>query len=282
VVYLVPEVTQITLENKIPLKDAQNAVAFVYKNKDYAGDLLSLIINHWRQGKISNDLTEYEFNLKIPQGWYQIVNNKPKRTDFILIKVRIIAHVIEIAGKLEEFSIVDAKSKATKKYRLNVNFETPIKERKRFSVVKVFSEAQLKEVINSESKIRIINKIRLPRIFYNNLYHPPSKRVWSIIESKTKGLSNKQIQNFSSVINFEEIEGSNLISSAYEEPFFPFPVLSEDDQENIIDIRLLMKNRMYTEVLSFKSQFDKHPTPEFAELLAIARKEIGKQILGLK
>ena len=43
-----------------------------------------------------------------------------------------------------------------------------------------------------------------------------------------------------------------------------------------------MKNEMYKEVLSYKPQFEAHPTPEFAELLAIAKKEIGKQILGLK
>jgi hypothetical protein len=278
----VPEITQITVTNKVSPNEVHYALVFVDKNKNYMGYLLDLIINQWRQEKISNDLNDYELDLRIPQGWYQIAENKLERADFVSIKARIIAHVIELEGELEEFSIIDAKSKTTKKYRLNSKFEIPLNRRQRFSVTKIFSEAQLKEITNSETKLRIINKIRLPRVFYNNLYHPPSKRVWDTLKLLTQGLSNSERGNFASSVNFEQVEGNNLIAPAYEKPLLPFPVLVEDNQENIIDVRLLVKDKEYKKVLSFKPQFEANPTPEFAELLEIANKEIGKQILGLK
>ena len=280
-VYLVPEITQITVVNKIAPKDAPNAITFVYKNKDYAGNLIDLLVNQWRQGKISNDLTEYEIELKVPQGWYQIVNKNPKRTNSINIKFRVVGHIIEITGKAEEFSITDAKSKTIKKLIVNSSFES-LSKKKRFCIKKIFSESQLKEVIKSESKLQIINKMRLPRVLYNNIYHPLSKRIWDILKAKTQGLSNNQIRSLAASINFEGVEGNDPIASAHEKPFFPFPVLVEDNQKNIIDIRLVMKNRKYREVLSFKTQFENNPTPEFAQLLAIASEEIRKEILGFK
>ncbi|MCA1624831.1 MAG: hypothetical protein LC778_13715 [Acidobacteria bacterium] len=71
-------------------------------------------------------------------------------------------------------------------------------------------------------------------------------------------------------------------NSIYDETWQGFPVLVEDDNKELLDLRLLFEEGNYQKIINLRTAFEKHPTPEFAELLELANKEIGQQILRFK
>ena len=80
---------------------------------------------------------------------------------------------------------------------------------------------------------------------------------------------------------FEDIEGK-VKNSIFEETLQDFPVLVEDDNRNLLDLRLLYEEQKYQQIINFRPAYEKHPRQEFAELLNLANREIGQQILGMK
>ncbi|MCA1624830.1 MAG: hypothetical protein LC778_13710, partial [Acidobacteria bacterium] len=57
------------------------------------------------------------------------------------------------------------------------------------------SEQELKEFFDSNNKLKIIYRIKLPRILFDAFYHPLSKRAMDFLKERTEGLTLNQIKN---------------------------------------------------------------------------------------
>ncbi|MCA1624829.1 MAG: restriction endonuclease, partial [Acidobacteria bacterium] len=90
-IYLLPIVTEISVTNEIQ-KDKFGGVlsmAFFDKNLFFRGLALDLIVNQWRQDNIPTLLGEYNLELKVPSGWYQLFENKPAKVFSIEATVKL-------------------------------------------------------------------------------------------------------------------------------------------------------------------------------------------------
>ncbi len=281
-IYLLPVVTELSVINEIQ-KDKFGGVlsmAFFDKNQIFRGLALDLVVSQWRQDNISSLLGEYNLKLKVPSGWYQLSKNKPAKVFSIEATVKIVAYLIKLVGKAKTFSLVDAETKRTEKIHIEADFKNSTQTNYEIITQYFVSEQELQEFFDSNDKFKIIQRIKLPRILFDAFYHPFSKRAMDFLKKRTEGLTLNQIKKLPR-ISFEDLEGK-VENSVYDETWQGFPVLVEDNNGELLDLRLLFEERNYQKIISIRHTFEKHPMPEFAELLKQTNKEIGRLILGFK
>jgi hypothetical protein len=253
---------------------------FLDENQKPCGFFTDLIVAKWRNHEIPAELGEYDINLKLPKGWYQFVNDKPITPQLLSAKVRVVAYLAEIEGESQEFKLREADSKEINKHFLKADFDAAKNLIKASKEKPVFSEEELTKLKKMDSKINIEHRIRLPKILHHNNLEPISKKAWKMIEEKTENLNLKEIAMLTKP-TFEDIEGTkNLFMAMSEEPRFGFPVIIDDENGNLIDIGLLLRNKQFKKVLGYKQLLNKYHTPEFAKFILMANEEIGRQILG--
>ncbi len=281
-IYLLPVVTELSVVNEIQ-KDKFGGVlsmAFFDKNQFFRGLALDLVVSQWRQGNIPSLLGEYNLKLKVPSGWYQLYKNKPAKVFSIEATVKLVAYITKLIGKAKTFSLQDAETKRIEKFHIEANFKDSTQENYEIPTQTFLSEQELKEFFDSDDKLKIIQRTKLPRIFFDPLYYPFSKRAMEFLKKRTEGLTLNQIKKLPR-ITFEDLEGK-VKNSVYDETWQGFPILVEDDSGELLDLRLLFEERNYQKIITLRPAFEKHPTPEFAELLEQTNKEIGRIILGFK
>jgi len=282
-VYLLLVVTKLSVTNEIQ-KDKYGGVlsmAFFDKNQIFRGLALDLIVNQWRQDNIPSLLGEHNLELKVPSGWYQFSENKPAKVFSIeATVVKLVAHIIKLVGKTKTFSLVDAETKRTEKIHIEADFKNSTQTNYEVITQSFLSEQELEQFFSSNDKLKVIQRIKLPRILFDALYHPFSKRAMGFLKKRTEGLTLNQIKKLPR-ISFEDLEGK-VKNSVYDETWQGFPVLVEDESGELLDLRILFEEGNYQKIINLRPAFEKHPTPEFAELLNQTNREIGRLILGFK
>lgn len=73
-VYLLLVVENMHIRTEIA--DGYLAFCFWDEDNNVHGFFTDLIVNRWRNGEIPMKLGEYSLDLKLPQGWYQVLNGK--------------------------------------------------------------------------------------------------------------------------------------------------------------------------------------------------------------
>ncbi|MBA3693371.1 MAG: restriction endonuclease [Acidobacteria bacterium] len=282
-VYFLATVIEISIQNDLQSINSPY-IDFNDENRKYCGDINDLIVSRWRQGEIPLVIGEYEIQLKIPEGWYHFRQDRIVKIFSISARVKVTGRVLELIGNLQTLSLVESETQKSEKFKISAEFNS-LEEMKKLNE-KVLSgfqgkiaetETELEDILN-QSLIKVIHRIRLPRIISGSCFMPMSERVAGIIEKEVRGLSLEEIGKLpqKSILEYEGEAGS-----IHEKPLFGFPVIVNDSDENYLDRRLLFKRGEYNKILRYKHLFNKYSTPEFAELLKLTNKEIGKQILGL-
>ena len=112
----------------------------------------------------------------------------------------------------------------------------------------------------------IENRIRLPKIFVRNHLEPISKKAFDKLMAGTTDLSKEQILQLPQ-LDFEDVEG---LGSMQEEALLGEPVIIPTDSGDLIDVRLLMINKKFDEVIDLLPYLEKFPRLDFAQYLSIA------------
>lgn len=282
-VYFLATVTEIHIQNNLQSINSPY-IDFYDENRKYCGDVNDLIVSRWRQGEIPLVIGEYETQLRIPEGWYHFRQDKIVKIFSISFKVKVTGRVLELIGKLQTLSLVESETQKSEKFKISAEFNSSDEIKKlNEKVLTGFqgkiaeTETELKNILN-QSSIKVIHRIRLPRIISGSCFMPMSERVAEVIDKEVRGLSIEEIHKLpqKSILEYE-----GEVGSIHEKPLFGFPVIVHYDDENYIDLRLLFRRGEYNKILKYKDLFNKYPTPEFAELLKLTNKEIGNQILGV-
>jgi hypothetical protein len=275
-VYLLPEVTQIRVRNELPRADL--AFVFSEENQRYCGDVLDLVVSRWRQGEIPPTLGEYELDLQVPEGWLQFWKSKPVNVLSISVSVRIIGYVFELVGESKKFTLIDAEKKKPEKVRLQAAFNATQKLKEAFEVRTAQTEEQLNQFLHGDSGVRIIQRIRLPRVLSGACFHPISKRVKDLMLADTQSLSWDELKKLPP-LTLEEVE-ETVNGSIHEMPWRWFPVIINEGNGHLVDVQLLMRNGEYRKVAALAALLKKYPTPEFAQLVTAAHQMVSAEITG--
>jgi tetratricopeptide (TPR) repeat protein len=276
-VYLLADVTSITVTNTIATnKHGAEFLVFCDKEKQLCGTVLDLIFDRWQKGEPQSVIGEYEVELDVPKGWHQFVAGEPAEVLGALCTVKVTGLVIEMSGEVHRHSLVDPVNNIIERSRIAVSFDT-LETGVSLAVTAFGSEPDLENFLQRDSLVRVVSRIRLPRILCGNIYYPFSERVARLMVASMKEADPQPL-------SFAGVEGTDL-KVAFEKPWYGFfklgaPVLATDDAGEIIDVRLLMEAGDFTKVVSLESQFRKNPTPEFAHLLAWAHFIQAQEILS--
>lgn len=275
-VYLLPEITHIAVSNEIPSAD----LAFVFsdENQRYCGDVPDLVVSRWRQGEMIPKLGEYELDLQIPNGWKQFWKSKPVEVLSVSVKVRIIGYVLELVGETKKFTLIDAEKKTPEKFRLQADFNPDQKPKEGFEVRIAETEEGLNQLLHADSGVRIIQRIKLPRVLGGACFHPISKRVKELMSTDLRSLSTEERKKLPP-LKLEDVEG-HVNGSIHEMPWRWFPVIIDDGKGHLVDVQLLMRNEEYKRVAALAPLLEKYPTPEFAQLVTAARQIVSAEITG--
>jgi hypothetical protein len=266
-IYLLAEVTQITVSNNSGTAEYEGQfLVFCNENQEICGTVLDLIVDRWRKGDPPSTIGEYELSLDIPKGWKQFVSGATVELLGATCKLRVTGLVIEWSGKIKQHSLVDPVQNVVERSRVDVSFDKP--ELGRSLPLKVFhSEAELRRFVKKPTAVRVAWRIRLPRIRSGNIYYPVSERVGKLMmaAANERNLDREM---------FGGIEGTDL-SVVWEKPWYGLfrlgsPVLATDGNGDVVDVRLLMETEDFEAVVALQSQFEQHPSEEFAHLLAWA------------
>jgi tetratricopeptide (TPR) repeat protein len=273
-VYLLLVVENMHIRTEIA--DGYLAYCFWDEDNNVHAFLTDLIVSRWRNGEIPMKLGEYSLDLKLPQGWHQILNDKFIYPSIMEAKVRVVAYLAEMKGKVEEFKLKEAQTDKIEKFHLQANFDVLNNLIKSSHEEPIFTEEELKK-LKKDVKTSIENRIRLPKIFVRNHLEPVSKKAFNKFMKGIENLSKEEIEKLPP-LTFEEVEGDTF-ASMQERAFLGEPVIITNDSDDLIDVRLLMKKGKFDEVIELFPYLEKFPRKDFAEYLTIAFLSHGEMLL---
>lgn len=252
------------------------AYFFWDENKQLCGLLTDLIVSKWRNGEIPLTLGEYPIKLKLPVGWYQILNEELITPESMSADVRVVAYVAEMKGKLEEYKLKEADSDKIERFHTKADFDVINNLIKTTQEEPIFTEKEL-EKLKKGVNISVENRIRLPKIFVFNHFEPINEKAFNFVMKDAKNISLEEINKLP-IPTIEEMEGDS--PSPMQEPgVMGEPVIVENENGELIDVRLLAKQSRFSEIVKLFPLLQKYPRNDFAKYLSTAFYFQGKSAL---
>jgi tetratricopeptide (TPR) repeat protein len=263
-VHLMVVVEEMTIFSDI--SDIQ-AWGFWDDEQKFCGFLSDLIVSRWRNGEIPMKLGEYSFDLKLPKGWHQILNGKFVYPYSMSAKIRVVAYLGEMKGQFEEFRLKETATNKIEKFHLQANFDVINNLIKASQEEPIFTEEEL-EKLKKGVKVSIENRIRLPKIFVNNHLEPFSEKAHNFFMKEIENLTLEEIDKLPTP-KIEEVEGDTF-APMQEPAAMGEPVIIEDKNGDLVDVRLLAKQDKFSEIIELFPLLRKFPRKDFAEYLSKA------------
>src|SRR5205085_2999648 len=139
-----------------------------------------LVFNRWRQGEPPSRIGEYELTFDVPQGWYQFVAGKPEPVQMAFATVRVTGLIVSLSGKTTRHVLIDPETEKVDRGRVHAQFDIPQDKKVELPVTAVHSEEKLEKLMRRPGGVRVVSRIRLPRLRVGAMYYPPSERVWNL------------------------------------------------------------------------------------------------------
>ena len=257
------------------IADGPEAFSFWGEDNNITGFFTDLIVSRWRNGEIPLKLGEYPIDLKLPEGWHQVLNGKLIYPSNMTAKVRVVGYLAEMKGEVEQYKLKEADTDKIEKFHLQANFDVLNNLIKSSHEEPIFTEEELKQ-LKKDAITSIENRVRLPKIFVRNHLEPISKKAFDKLLEGTESLSKEEIAKLPP-LEFEEVEG---FGSMQEAAFLGEPVIIPTDSGDLIDVRLLMKKGKFEEVIDLLPYLEKFPRTDFAQYLSIAFLSQGQMLLN--
>jgi tetratricopeptide (TPR) repeat protein len=264
-VHLLLVVEEINVQSAIP--DSYYLYRFCDEDGNFCGFISDLIVSHWRNGKIPMKLGEYSINLNLPQGWYHIYDRKFISPISLAAKVRVVAYLAQMEGKLSEYKLKEAKSNKVEKFHLQADFDTLNNLIKSSKEEPIFTEEELTQ-LKGNPKASIEHRIRLPKIFWINHLEPVGKRAWNFIKNESLKFDPDEAEELPQ-LSFEEIEG-DVFTAMSDKAAMGEPVIITKEDCVTIDIRLLASKEKFKEIIELLPQLNAYPREDFAGYLTDA------------
>jgi hypothetical protein len=232
IVYLLPEITEISITNEIDEVSTPYAegemITFRDKDGHVCGSVPDLIWNAWIRGEVSSAFGEHKLNLSMPSHWHYIVAGKEEKLLAMSGKVTVKGIIITRPGKATRHVLLDAASKTLFKMNMSSNFDNSPQT---LPVTIVRSEDELNAFILNRKGINVtVGRFRLPRMRWDAMYYPASERVARITIGRMKAFAAGKIPD-PRPFSFEELEGTDL--STVFEPIWPeHPAMKKGDWIN--------------------------------------------------
>jgi restriction endonuclease len=208
-VFLLPVVKRMTFTTGDP--KVSEMLGFQNESGNICGLLPDLVWFQWQEGQIPATLGEHEIRLPIPSGWQPVVDGRPTQLlEPSTATVEVIGIVLKLTGKARRHSLIDAHAKTTDRFRLNVDFNLQRLQRRRVTFRPFSTEEKLKAWMEKHGDIRLVSRLKLPRLqLLNRFYYPMSARVASIVMTQQYAYETGQ-SSVCPIFTFSDLEGGEI------------------------------------------------------------------------
>lgn len=270
-VHLIARVINISVTNKASKLTSEQGLIFFDAAGKPCGYVTDLIWNRWRQGDPPSVMGEHTVDLQVPKGWHQIVDGSPVPVISLSATVLVTGLVVTLKGSSKRHTLVNPVDDKMERGRVSVEFK-PVPEGKTLApVVEVTSEEEFKALVEGQTGTRVTSRVRLPRIQVRSGFYPLSRRDEELLAEQVKRYEAGEVSDpFPPAV--AELESADFHSLW--EPVWRgltghgVPIIVEDDEGDSVDVLALMRSGEYSRVIALRPRFDRHPTPEFADLLS--------------
>ncbi|GJM15958.1 MAG: hypothetical protein DHS20C13_12850 [Thermodesulfobacteriota bacterium] len=212
-IYLLPVVKSISILNtSVPrVENTIDLELFYNEENKVCATVSDLIWQKWLNSDIPSQIGLHVVKFHTPQNWHQKLNGKIENSSTVVVSLDIVGLMLEIAGKAEEYYLLNASDNALEKTHINVTFDSPKSEN---PLINIHSETELENYLKKHNTVGVVSRMKLPRILNGPVYWPPSENVAKKVIKLMKDYQDGKIPD-PRPLKFEDIEGIN-INSAFE------------------------------------------------------------------
>jgi len=168
---------------------------------------------------VSSDLGEHELRFKVPEGWDNVVDGKRVPAGALSGVIRVVGFVVTFSGEARQHTLFDAANKRDERWLTDLAFDGSLEPS--YPMRGFGTEKELREYLEKQKAVRVVGRLRLPRIRVQAMYWPPSERTTKKISEIMKAYEAGAIDD-PRPLKFTEIEGTDL--NAVFEPIWRGPL----------------------------------------------------------
>lgn len=173
-IYLLLTVTNIEVHSDVAVAASPADILFFRNNEGHVcGGVPDLVWREWRSCNIPAELGTHQVDLRLPDGWLQVIEGRVANVHGIKVDVQITAHVVSIPGRVTHRVLLNALNQRIEKRQTEAKFDIAPGT---YPVKGFLNEEDLERFLTGGSGMKIsVGRFRLPRIRWCSLYWPPSE-----------------------------------------------------------------------------------------------------------
>lgn len=219
-VYLFADIARLQVENEVSTVEGFAELSSFYDADGVLRDTLPhMVWRTWVERAVSSDLGEHELRFQVPDGWHNVVDGKKVPARAISAVIRVVGFVVTFSGKARQHTLFDAANKRAERWMTDLAFDGSLEPS--YPMRGFWAEEELREYLEKQEAVKLVGRLRLPRIRAGAMYWPPSERTRKKVGEIMEAYKAGKIPD-PRPLKFAEIEGMDL--NTVFEPIWHGPV----------------------------------------------------------
>ena len=207
-VYLFAGIVQLRVQNEVSSVEEFAELCLFYDADGVPRTSFPDIVwQAWVEGSVSSDLGEHELRFEVPEGWHNVVDGEPVPVGVLSAVIRVVGLVVTFSGEARQHTLFDAANKKAERWRTDLAFDGSLEPS--YPMKGFEDEGDLREYLEQQEAVRVVGRLRMPRIRLQAMYWPPSERTTKKIGEIMKAYEAGEIPD-PRPLRFDEIEGTDL------------------------------------------------------------------------
>jgi len=207
-VYLFAGIVQLRVQNEVSSVEEFAELCLFYDADGVPRTSFPDIVwQAWVEGSVSSDLGEHELRFEVPEGWHNVVDGEPVPVGALSAVIRVVGLVVTFSGEARQHTLFDAANKKAERWRTDLAFDGSLEPS--YPMKGFEDEGDLREYLEQQEAVRVVGRLRMPRIRLQAMYWPPSERTTKKIGEIMKAYEAGEIPD-PRPLRFDEIEGTDL------------------------------------------------------------------------
>ena len=219
-VYLFADTAQLQVQNEVSTVEEFAELSAFYDADGVLRDTLGdMVWRTWVEGGMTSDLGDHKLNFQVSDGWHSIVDGKKVSAGAVSAVIRVVGFVVTFSGEARQHALLDAANKKAERWRTDLVFDGSLEPS--YPMRSFRTGEELREYLESQKAVRVVGRLRLPRIRVGPMYWPPSERTTKKVAELMEAYKVGKIPD-PRPLKFTEIEGMDL--NAVFEPIWRGPL----------------------------------------------------------
>jgi hypothetical protein len=144
--------------------------------------VLDLLWYAWCQGQLTPVIGQHFVQLHVPEDWYVLAGGERHAIRYLGVVIQVAGYVIDVVGPAKAHTLKHATQGTIERWGLEASWEVPSGRR---LLATIPTEQALVRYVGI-SRPAVINRIKVPRIRWGDVYWPPSARVAEILKQQVE------------------------------------------------------------------------------------------------